>query len=358
MDLDWADPDLKILDPVCGRGTFLLGLLEQLEAAGHSREHIVKNMLYGCDIKPSQARIASRALKMVSGVDANIYNDDCLSREWTMKFDLILMNPPYQKDTNFVKDDKNKQGSFYYRFIELGLDLAKPNGQIMVICPKSIFGSGGFGTRAFKVGEILKTASFTEIWPDLNEYFSSVSIEILGFALVKNTTRPPVRITGTDHCIDIDGVVPVPFYVSKTAMSVMKKCFNVTDQTIGFKESIADRVKDTDTVLKVNGGRFKQWNKTYVGKNSGTQHCQQGAIIKPEEVKGYTSARDSLLWEYLFKVLGGERGNSVTGLVDRLPIMPDMTQYWPNQAWWDHWGITPEEQADIVKFLKDYNREH
>jgi hypothetical protein len=352
LDINWENPNVKIVDPTCGRGTFLLAALERLEAAGHSREYAVKNILFGYDVNKVQSRIAAKALKMASGVEPNIYCDDSLTRTDDMKFDAVLMNPPYQKDTNFKKDEDNKQGSFWYQFVELGVDKLKDDGTLVVICPKSIFGSGGFGTKAFKVGQMVNSVSFTDIWPDLSSHFK-VSIEILGFVAVKNKSQPPVRIVGTNDTVTIDGSIPVPFYVSKTAVSVIKKCFNVSNNTINFKESIQAALP-TDAVLKVNGGRFKQWKKTYVGLNGGTNHNQQGAVIKITDLPGYTSAVNSELWEFIFKVMGGEKGNSVTGLVDRLPIMPDMTKSYTNDQWYNAFGITSQEQADIQQFLKFY----
>jgi hypothetical protein len=352
LDIDWKNPNITINDPVCGRGTFLLAALERLEAEGHSREHAVKNMLFGTDVNSVQSRIAAKALKMASGVEPNIYCKDSLARTDDMKFDAVLMNPPYQKDTNFKKDEDNKQGSFWYQFVELGINKLKDDSTLVVICPKSIFGSGGFGTKAFKVGQMVNDISFTDIWPDLSDHFK-VSIEILGFVAVKNKSRPPVRIVGTNDTVTIDGTIPVPFYVSKTAVSVIKKCFNVSGNTIGFKEKIQS-ASASDAVLKVNGGRFKQWKKTYVGVNSGTKHNQQGAVIKNVELPGYTSAVNSELWEFIFKVMGGEKGNSVTGLMDRLPIMPDMTKEYTNDEWYKAFGVTDQEQADIQQFLKDY----
>jgi hypothetical protein len=352
LELNWQDPNLKILDAACGRGNFLLAALEILESHGHTKEHIVRNMLYGIDISKVQSMIAKKALQLASGVEPNISCDNSLTKEWNMDYSAILMNPPYQKDTDFIKDEGNKQGSFYYEFVKLGIDHLEDNGVLMVICPKSIFGSGGFGKKSFKVGEIIETTSFTEIWPDLNAHFN-VGIEILGFSAVKNTTKPPVRIAGTADTITIDGKSPVPFYVSKTNASVIQKCFNTGNTTIGFKESIKNS-KPTDVVLKVNGGRFKQWKKTYVGINSGTKHSQQGAVLKDTEVLGFQSAVASELWEFMFKAMGGEKGNSVTGLVDRLPVMPDMTKSYTNEEWYSHFGITDQEQADIKTFLENY----
>ena len=266
-----------------------------------------------------------------------------------MKFRAALLNPPYQKDTNFATDESNKQGSFWFQFVETAIDKLEPNGTLVVICPKSVFGAGGFNSKAFKVGALAKKISFTHIWPDLGDYFK-VGIEILGFIARKTTVRSKVSIVGTNDTIKIDGTLPVAFYVSKTANNVLAKCFNTGDYTIGFSEKITPL--PTDIVMRVNAGRYKIWEKTFVGVSTDTEHKQQGAIIKTEELAGYSSAIRSQLWEYLFKVLGGECGNSVTTIIDRMPIMEDMTVGYTDDEWYTAFGITATEQKNIALFLE------
>lgn len=103
MDVDWSRSDLIFLDPACGRGTFLLALLDKLVQSGHDPAHVVKNMLYGFDKDTVQVRVAYRAFSMATGVSANIYCEDSLTKEWDMKPDVIVTNPPYQKANNGAK---------------------------------------------------------------------------------------------------------------------------------------------------------------------------------------------------------------------------------------------------------------
>lgn len=335
------------LDPAIGGGQFVLEVERRKRSAGKTDEEI-RETVFGFERNLLRLNYAKNKRNLVG----TYIHDDVFRWSNNMKFDVVLMNPPYQKDTNTKKDEDNKQGSFWYQFVNLGINKLKDDGHLVVICPKSIFGSGGYNTKAFKVGQMVKSISFSEIWPDLSKHFK-VGIEILGFSAVKNSNRTHIKIAGTNDTINIDGKYPVPFYVSKTSVSVINKCFNISKNTIGFKESIRI-ASETDIVLKVNGGRFKQWKKTFIGMNNDTKHNQQGAIIPAENFPGYASAVKSELWEYVFKVMGGEKGNSTTGLMDRLPIMKDMTRSYSNEEWYSSFEITEEEQKNIKKFLSEY----
>jgi hypothetical protein len=170
------------------------------------------------------------------------------------------------------------------------------------------------------------------------------------YAIDKDKTNTDVTLDGSQRVITVDGTVPTPFHVSVTAAEVLKNCWSKPN--IAFSESIS--ANDTDLVLKVNGGRYKVWKKTFVGFNKDTEHNQQGAKLNIAEILGYQSAVKSKLWEYIFKILGGEKGNSVTGLMKYMPIMPDMTKSYTDDEWFTAFNITLKMQDDINQYLKDY----
>lgn len=263
-----------------------------------------------------------------------------------------LLNPPYQKDAEGQNDESNKQGSFWFRFVKevLTSPASTTDAKALVVSPKSVFGAGGFGSSAFKVGQIRKHAEFVKVWPDLTSDFPGIGIEICGYAIDKSKKNSTVFVEGFDSTIEIDGRVPTPFHVSPTAAEVMKNCWSI--QNLNFNEKVV--AKDDDAVLKVNGGRYKLWKKTFVGLNKDTEHNQQGAIIDKADILGYQSAVKSKLWEYIFKVLGGEKGNSITGLMKYMPVMKDMTKAYSDDEWFHAFNIDEDMQADIIKYLKNY----
>lgn len=269
------------------------------------------------------------------------------------KINYWFLNPPYQKDASGENDDDNKQGSFWYQFLDVALTTpaSTKDAKYFVVSPKSVFGAGGFGSNSFKVKKIREHAEFKHIYPDVSEHFPGIGIAIAGYVLDKAKTNSTSTIEGYEATIEVDGKVPVPFEVSPTAKKVLDQCFMVPAK-IPFKEKITPN--PTDVVLRVNGGRFKQWKKTFVGLEQNTSNNQQGAILPADSIPGFTSLINSKLAEYIFKILGGEKGNSTTVILKHMPVMPDMTVSYSDQEWFDAFGIDKEMQADINKFLQEY----
>lgn len=144
LNVDWSNPSLKILDPGCGRGTFLLALVKKLEQYGHSRRHIISNMIYGIDISKVQYMIAVKALRMADDegttaavLSGHIKQDDALEiEEWNMKFDVIVGNPPFQESKD-GGERKDQASNLWSKFWAKSFRISNPHGIIALITPTS-----------------------------------------------------------------------------------------------------------------------------------------------------------------------------------------------------------------------------
>lgn len=151
----------KCLDPSCGCGAFLIGLVEHFQKEfGKSVKQTIRENIYGSDILKYNVNRAKIILSLfgllnneiIEERDFNIYHQDSLKAEWNKKFEIIVGNPPYVKfqdlsDENrlFLTDNwktiSNGTFNLYFAFFELGYKLLKDNGQLGYITPNNYFTS-------------------------------------------------------------------------------------------------------------------------------------------------------------------------------------------------------------------------
>ncbi|SDL60971.1 TaqI-like C-terminal specificity domain-containing protein [Dendrosporobacter quercicolus] len=182
-----ADPAVKVLDPACGCGYFLLQAYDILyqkfmqcrdslakmypqldlsESGIHA--HIMTHNLWGADIDQTAAAITAIALSLkhpASRRSGNIVVYDSLMRPggsgltaknrqlWSNQYDYVIGNPPYLsfglRGTGKLEpqyreylrqayaDSAEYKLSYYVLFIQRGIELLKANGQLGYIIPDS-----------------------------------------------------------------------------------------------------------------------------------------------------------------------------------------------------------------------------
>jgi hypothetical protein len=134
----WTDPSITFLDPAMAGGQFIRAIERRLIAAGHAPENIA-NRVWGCEERLIRVKYVKNWHKVLS---ENLYVRNVLTHDWgSMKFDVIVGNPPYQKDNNSGRDDDN----LWPKFLSLGHDLIKDGGYTAFVTPAS-WGSLGSNT--------------------------------------------------------------------------------------------------------------------------------------------------------------------------------------------------------------------
>lgn len=91
--------ELKILDPSCGGGYFLLRAFKRIKEKVSSERHILEKMIYGVDIDKFSCFLTKISLCFESNIPDikfNIfYKDFLIDFEIDQRFDIIIGNPPY-----------------------------------------------------------------------------------------------------------------------------------------------------------------------------------------------------------------------------------------------------------------------
>lgn len=151
----------KVIDPSCGSGAFLLGIIRYYVNSFHkSIYNVVEENLYGADILEYNTRRSKLLIilyaimngEIIEERDIHIYTADSLRCDWPHKFDAVIGNPPYVKfqdldavTRTFLLESyqTTKLGTYnlYFAFFELGLKLLNEKGKLGYITPNNYFTS-------------------------------------------------------------------------------------------------------------------------------------------------------------------------------------------------------------------------
>lgn len=158
IDSDIWSKKIKVLEPCCGKGNFILGIFDCIYRSNEHRYSdkselcriIISEYLYFCDLEYNNVFITEELLRIHAESYSNSKLDDLtfnsyvgdtlkldIENEWGLdKFDIIIGNPPYQKKN---KDGKSKHGksNLWCDFIKYALNNLKSNGLLLFITPTS-----------------------------------------------------------------------------------------------------------------------------------------------------------------------------------------------------------------------------
>lgn len=131
-------PDGLLIDPGCGEGVFIDGVLAWCRERGVAPPRIL-----GIELHPERARVAQERFAAEPTVE--IREADFLEGEWPAA-DYVIGNPPYVAITKLSEAEKKRYRSafttaynrfdLYFLFIEQGLNLLRPGGRLVFITPE------------------------------------------------------------------------------------------------------------------------------------------------------------------------------------------------------------------------------
>ncbi len=202
-----SDNDLthvRVLDPACGSGNFLIEAARRLLAfsirAGLSpRESalLFKRNLWGIDPDPIscfladmhlQTIIHSSASRPVPFTRLHIHQADSLVLPWEPGVDLFIANPPYLAAKNndlsgYHFAQQRGQADSYLLFLNLALQVVRPGGWIGLVLPDPLLARAN---AARERARLLEETTLYCLW-----HFSDVFVADVGAVVIIARKTPP-----------------------------------------------------------------------------------------------------------------------------------------------------------------------
>ncbi len=130
----WSNPNLRWLDPCNGVGTFMSVVVERLmnglknfEPDDNKRyKHIIENMIYVCELQAKNMFLFLYAFDPKNEYALNVYNGSFLDEGFDNhmrtlgvdKFDVVVMNPPYNQAGNISGKSHSLWDKFVIKVLE------------------------------------------------------------------------------------------------------------------------------------------------------------------------------------------------------------------------------------------------
>ena len=135
--LNLNKPVLRILDPACGSGSFIIEILKQLKERGFSGSIEVDALdCSSCAVSTTRFLIAyEKRTQWKDKLSFKVYQvSDSLQEEWLPKYDIILMNPPFLS----MEQIKNKEEKETVNQILSPLNMRKRPNQAAAFLYKAV----------------------------------------------------------------------------------------------------------------------------------------------------------------------------------------------------------------------------
>ena len=117
----WSSSTTTFLDPALGGGQFVRVIEHRLREAGHSNKNIASRV-YGYESNRMRINFAVNKYKLVG----TYINKDLLDEEISMKFDVVVGNPPFKNGK-----ETGGKSSLWRKIVSKSWKQLKDNGNLV-----------------------------------------------------------------------------------------------------------------------------------------------------------------------------------------------------------------------------------
>lgn len=239
----WTNPNLKWLDPCNGVGTFFSVVIERLMKGLATFQpdeklrykHILENMIYACELQAKNLFLFLYAFDPKDEYALNIYNGSYLTKEfdeqmelWGVeKFDVIVMNPPY----NTANENKGSAHTLWDKFVIKSIEQLVEGGYMCAVHPD---GWKSLGGAYENVKSMLKSKQmlYLEVHSKKDgqkTFGATTSYDFYCLHNVPNTMFTKIKcMDGTTQRVDISKMEFIPNGMYKEFEKILAKKGEVT----------------------------------------------------------------------------------------------------------------------------------
>lgn len=373
----WTSKVSTFFDPAIGGGQFVRAVEHRLRSFGHSDTNIHKRV-FGFEESNLHIRFAVNKYNLVGQYVRKPY-EKFFELDNTMKFDVVLGNPPYQNK------EENADGALWLRFVNKGMEHLAQDGKLMFITPTSWVGKQ---SNTKKADWSSFTDNHVELYKVLNkaekeQHFGGVGSSFGYYILSKGKGLTKIVFEdGSSTDYQLVAKEPLPNTITKTSFSVHQKIAKL--KKLQFESSFkfhSQVLKKKSIVSDVKGGVFK--HTTYFSHNlirytsekqdiysdakvmipnvgtianawvdSNCNLTEDVAFVKVNSIKDGENLV-SILKSKLFLYIGSQyRSGRNLGLAMKFLPLLDTSKVWSNEAIYKHLGLTQEEIEYVEANLK------
>jgi Eco57I restriction-modification methylase len=356
----WTSDSTTFFDPAIGGGQFVRAIEQRLRDHGHSDANICKRV-FGLEASDLHIRYAVNKHKLVGQYVKKPY-EKFFGLDNTMKFDVVVGNPPYQGN-NDKGTKQPKSHNLWSKFAEQGISLVKDDGYVAFVTPDSWMSPNSQVLKTFKDN------SLTWVSTDVSKYFT-VGSSFTAWVLQKNQSTKTVTIDGLTVNLNTLNYLPRDFSktypihdkvvnsnnpklevlcdttchsdhkhgkLSDTKDAVFKyKTWHTNAQTRFSK--IKSKDFNNNKIVWTLSGYFKPFYDD--GKIGTTEVCQYILVKDQAEAENVLSYLNSKLYNFL--IITGKWSGFLNGkLICSLPKLAN--KKWTDKTIYKHFGLTQEE---------------
>jgi hypothetical protein len=337
----WTSDSTTFFDPAIGGGQFVAEIERRLRSHGHSDKNI-RNRVYGFEYNTALVDLAVNMNKLVGQYAKKPY-DKFFEMDDTMKFDVIVGNPPYQSGKG------NGSQPIYKDFIEKMIDLSKKDGIVAVISPPGHL-SGGNLNQPSKLFEKIKKGDLLKVqFEGVDSHFPGIG-SLFSYMIWQNRSYNGVTKINSE-IVDISPMSIIPSKFSTLVWDIIKKITNGNSLNstyrkdvdpalwaVAFKElnHVSNKVGCIKAQVFVPGTYTTAWNfaKTCTTKKEAEHICK------------YLNGKVASFYNYIIR----HNGVIHNGIISRLNVPP--MGIIKDEDVYQHFGLTQEEIDYIENAVK------